>query len=272
MLPGIYARTHHKSFPAVRVQALQLYEPTAILVEHAAAQLSFWPTIEVEAVTAAVSRKLAPQAGYRFRRRTVPDHLVQEIDGVRMTKAALTAIDLGADAIDVALRTGAATLDDMREALGGHPLAAGERCTPPRAAGVERRSVVDRRAPLPRAAASGRYRGLARQRRGRRDRLHRRRPVPRRAAGDRDRRPRLSRGRQLRARPMASERDRPGRLASAALHLDHDRRVSRAGDRDGPRSSRSASTEVTDAAEFSISISPTTSASSAFTAATILAC
>ncbi|HEY5783977.1 MAG TPA: hypothetical protein VIT65_04300 [Microlunatus sp.] len=62
------------------MQALQRYAPTAILVEHAAAQMSFWPTIDVDAVAAAVSRKLAPQAGYRFRRRTIPDHLVQ--DGV----------------------------------------------------------------------------------------------------------------------------------------------------------------------------------------------
>jgi hypothetical protein len=88
VLPGVYARTHHKNFSAVRVQALRLYEPKAVLVEHTAAPLSFWPTVEVDAVTAAVSRKLTPQPGFRFQRRTIPNHLVQEIDGVRLTKAA----------------------------------------------------------------------------------------------------------------------------------------------------------------------------------------
>jgi very-short-patch-repair endonuclease len=117
VLPGIYARTHHKTFPEVRVDALQLYEPKAILVEQAAARLSFWPEVEVDDVAAVVPRKLAARAGYRFLRRTVPASLVQEIDGVRMTVPALTAVDLGADAIDHALRTGAATLEEMREAL-----------------------------------------------------------------------------------------------------------------------------------------------------------
>ena len=153
VLPGVYARVDHKAFPAVRVEALQLYEPSAILVEHAAAQLSFWPTVEVDAVAAAVSRKLASQAGYRFRRRTIPNHLVQEIGGVRMTKAALTAIDLGADAIDVALRTGAATLDDMRDAL------AAIRSQPGNAA---RRLVLQESSEDPWSTAERRFHGLLR--------------------------------------------------------------------------------------------------------------
>ena len=107
----------HKTFPEVRVKALQLYEPAALLVESAAARLSFWPEVDVDEVAAVVPRKLAPRAGYRFLRRRVPDHLVTEIDGVRMTMPALTAIDLGADAIDHGLRTGAVTLEEMREAL-----------------------------------------------------------------------------------------------------------------------------------------------------------
>ena len=117
VLPGIYARTHHKTFPEIRVEALRLYEPKAILMEHVAARLSFWTEVEVDDIVAVVGRKLAARAGYRFLRRTVPASLVQQIDGVRMTVPALTAIDLGADAIDHALRTGAATLEEMREAL-----------------------------------------------------------------------------------------------------------------------------------------------------------
>ncbi len=153
VLPGVYARTGHQAFPAVRVQALQLYEPSAILVEHAAARMSFWPTIEVDAVAAAVSRKLTSQAGYRFRRRTIPNHLVQEIDGVRMTTAALTAIDLGADAIDVALRTGAATLADMREALAAIPWQPGN---------AARRLVLQESSEDPWSTAERRFHGLLR--------------------------------------------------------------------------------------------------------------
>jgi very-short-patch-repair endonuclease len=121
VLPGVYARTHHKSFPEVRVEALRLYEPRAVLVEHAAARLSFWPEVEVDDVAATVPRKLVSRAGYRFLRRTIPAQLIEEIDGIRMTKPALTAVDLGADAIDQALRTGAATLEDMRDALAAIP-------------------------------------------------------------------------------------------------------------------------------------------------------
>lgn len=154
VLPGVYARTHHKNFSAVRVQALRLYEPKAVLIEHTAAQLSFWPNVEVDAVTAAVSRKLTPQPGFRFQRRTIPNHLVQEIDGVRLTSAALTAIDIGADAIDVALRTGAATLEEMREAL------AAIRWQPGNAA---RRLVLQESSDDPWSTAERRFHGLLRR-------------------------------------------------------------------------------------------------------------
>jgi very-short-patch-repair endonuclease len=121
VLPGIYARTDHKRFPEVRVAAMQAYEPKAVLVAETAARFSFWTSLEIEDVAAAVPRRLAPQPGYRFVRRTVPEHLVTEVDGVRVTAPALTAIEIGPDAVDEALRSGAATLADMREALRAFP-------------------------------------------------------------------------------------------------------------------------------------------------------
>ena len=237
VLPGIYARTHHKTFPEVRVQALQLYEPKAILVEHAAARLSFWPMRWTRSRRRCRGswRRIRAIASYGARSR----HLVQEIDGVRMTKAALTAIDLGADAIDLALRTSAATLDEMREALDAI------RWQPGNAA---RRLVLQESSDEPWSTAERRFHRLLRAAgiggwRGNVKASGTATPstsCSRRAAGDRDRRARLPRRRQLRARPLASERDRPGRLASVALHLDHDRQVPRASDRDRPGCPRSA--------------------------------
>ena len=229
VLPGIYARTHHKSFPEVRVEALQLYEPKAILVEHAAARLSFWPEAEVDDVAAVVPRKLAARPGYRFLRRRVPASLVQEIDGVRMTVPALTAVDLGADAIDRALRTSAATLEEMRAALAAIPWQPGNaaRRLVLEQSSDEPWSIAERRFHrLLRAAGIGGWRGNVK---ACRHDAHRRRLVRGGASGDRDRRSSPPRRRQLRVRPLASERDRPGRLARAALHLDHDRQVPRAG-------------------------------------------
>lgn len=117
VLPGVYARTRHRAFPEVRVEALRLYEPRAVILEAAAARLTFWPGLEVADVVAAVPRKLVAPDGFRFVRRTVPGHLVQEVAGSRVSVPALTAVDLGADAIDRALLTRAATLEQMREAL-----------------------------------------------------------------------------------------------------------------------------------------------------------
>lgn len=103
------------------MKALRLYEPMAIITGAAAARLTFWPGLEVGDVVAAVPRKRSARDGFTFLRRTVPEHLVQEVDGTRVTVPALTAIDLGADAIDRALLHGAATLDEMRAALQAIP-------------------------------------------------------------------------------------------------------------------------------------------------------
>lgn len=154
VLPGVYARTHHKAFPEVRVKALRQYEPKAVITEAAAARLTFWPELEVGDVVAAVPRKLVAPAGFRFVRRTVPEHLVLDVDGSRVTVPALTAVDLGADAIDRALLHNAATLDQMREAL------AAIRWQPGNAA---RRLVLEESSDEPWSAAERRLHRLLRQ-------------------------------------------------------------------------------------------------------------
>jgi very-short-patch-repair endonuclease len=79
---------------------------------------------------------------------------VQEIDGVRLTKAALTAIDIGADAIDVALRTGAANLEEMREALAAIRWQRGN---------AARRLVLQESSDDPWSTAERRFHGLLRR-------------------------------------------------------------------------------------------------------------
>jgi very-short-patch-repair endonuclease len=81
----------------------------------------------VDVVAAAVPRVLVRRAGFRWVRRTLPAHLVSEVNGVRLTVPALTAVDLGPDAIDLALRTGAATVAQLREALKATPRRPGNR-------------------------------------------------------------------------------------------------------------------------------------------------
>jgi very-short-patch-repair endonuclease len=113
VLPGVYARTHHKSVPEVRIEALRRYEPRAVLLADAAARHTFRPALPVTSVTAAVPRRLRPQPGFRFVRRTVPDQLVTEVGGVRTVVPALAAIEAGPDVVDDALRRGVFDLDAM---------------------------------------------------------------------------------------------------------------------------------------------------------------
>ena len=154
VLPGIYARTHHKSFPEVRVAALRLYEPTAVLLAEAAARCSFWPALEVEDVAAAVPRRMAPQPGFQFVRRTVPEHLVAEVDGVRLAVAALAAIEAGPDVVDFALREGKTTFAELWSAFEDTRRWRG---------GVDRRRLFEESSDNPWSAAERRFHRLLRE-------------------------------------------------------------------------------------------------------------
>jgi very-short-patch-repair endonuclease len=121
VLPGVYALPDHREFLEIRVKALHMYDPDAILMGKIAARLSFWPELEVADVQAVVKNQRVAYKGFDFVRRKVPDDLVTDVDGVRMTVPALTALDLcleiGGDGIDEVLRRGKATLDEMHDAL-----------------------------------------------------------------------------------------------------------------------------------------------------------
>ena len=44
VLPGVYALPDHREFLEIRVKALHMYDPDAILMGKIAARLSFWPS------------------------------------------------------------------------------------------------------------------------------------------------------------------------------------------------------------------------------------
>jgi len=121
VLPGVYAATAGSDERAVRLAALSRWEPDAVLVGRTAAQLTFWPKLPGALVECAVRGEREPQAGFAFSRRRVPPELVVEIQGLRVTRPDLTALDLcdelGGDVIDHVLRTRTATLDGLHEAL-----------------------------------------------------------------------------------------------------------------------------------------------------------
>ena len=99
-----------------------LAAPDAVLVGPAAAYVSFWPRVPMTDISAAVLGDRRIQArGFLWTRRTIPPELVVHARGLRYSTPALTALDLcssvGGDGIDTALRTRAATLSDLHEAL-----------------------------------------------------------------------------------------------------------------------------------------------------------
>jgi very-short-patch-repair endonuclease len=119
VLPGVYAPRDQTDDFRVKVAALRAWSPDGVLTGAAAARLTFWPSARVTRVSAAVGRR-GSYAGFRLETRKVPDELVLEQRGLRMTTPALTALDLcdqGTEAIDEVLRTGAASLTELWRAL-----------------------------------------------------------------------------------------------------------------------------------------------------------
>jgi len=121
VLPGVYAPPETAGDVEVLIRAVSLRHPDAVVLGAAAARVSFWPEAPIRAIEVAAPTRLASQPGYTFSRRHIPPELVVERTDLRFTAPALTAIDLAtfecADALDIALRTRAATLSGMYEAF-----------------------------------------------------------------------------------------------------------------------------------------------------------
>ena len=137
LLPGVYAQPELARNVEILMRAVSHRHPDAVVFGGAAARVSFWPDAPMGTVDVAASTRVASRPGYRLSRRRIPPELVVERAGLRYTAPALTAIDLAtfqcADAIDVAHRTRAATLEGMYEAL---------RLTPNRAGNQERLKLI----------------------------------------------------------------------------------------------------------------------------------
>lgn len=121
VLPGVYCRPELAHLAETRMRAACLRHLDAVLINGAAARVSYWPEAPLHNVEVATRCGVAPAAGFTFTRRRIPPELIRERDGLRFTDPALTALDLAnfdcADSIDIALRTRSATLAGMHEAL-----------------------------------------------------------------------------------------------------------------------------------------------------------
>jgi very-short-patch-repair endonuclease len=137
LLPGVYTSPGATSDPVLLMRAIVRRHPDAVLVRAAAARVSFWPAAPMNLIEVAIPVRVLSRPGYRFTRRIIPPELIVERAGLRYSCPSLTAIDLATftctDAIDVALRTRAATLAGMYEAL---------RLTPHRTRNPERRRLL----------------------------------------------------------------------------------------------------------------------------------
>lgn len=120
-LPGIHALPAVAATVPGRVRAAMLWNPDAVVVGRAAAALTFWPTISVGAVGLAQVDARHQRPGFALSRRTLDPRLIASDRSVRVSCPALTALDLcpelGGDPIDTVLRTRAASLAGLRQAL-----------------------------------------------------------------------------------------------------------------------------------------------------------
>jgi len=127
-LPGVFALPGVAAdFERAVIAGALWAGPDAVLVGSAAARLSFWPKLRDDEIDFAIPIRRRVRYG-RWTKfyRTIPEELIWHRHSIRITCPALTAVDLaagaaGGNAIDEALRTGAATLEDLWAAFALQP-------------------------------------------------------------------------------------------------------------------------------------------------------
>jgi very-short-patch-repair endonuclease len=120
MLPGVYADAEHGDDPLVRMRAVALWDPDAVITGATAARVTFWPAVRVGQVGVSTRRRPSLTPGFSCARRRIPPELILDVQGLRLTHPALTALDLcatvGGDGLDEVLPTRAARLSDLQRA------------------------------------------------------------------------------------------------------------------------------------------------------------
>jgi very-short-patch-repair endonuclease len=141
LLPGTYVPTELKDDLMTRCMAVGWWNPDAVIVGAAAARLTFWPDLPVRQIDVARRGPVPTGRGYRFHRRNVEPWHIIERGGLRVTRPAVTAIELvaelGGDPIDTCLRSRTARLSDLWEAYQAFPARPGN--------GARRRMLHDSR-------------------------------------------------------------------------------------------------------------------------------
>lgn len=129
-LPGVLLVPEIADDLRWRMAAVAAWDPDAVIVGEAAAEVSFWPELPVTEIEVA-ARSATRSPGYRFSRRSLPTDLIDDSRRVRRAVPALAALDTigtqGTDAIDRALRSRRVSLDDLWAALRATPHRAGNR-------------------------------------------------------------------------------------------------------------------------------------------------
>jgi very-short-patch-repair endonuclease len=137
LAPGVLCRWQDAVTAEVRLRAASAWVPFGVMTGPAAARLTFWPEIGVPDIGISCRTFRPIQRGFTITRERIPEELVMDVAGCRVTVPALTALDLvssvGGEGIDRVLRLRLASLDDMAEAL---------RLTPKRSGNPARRAML----------------------------------------------------------------------------------------------------------------------------------
>lgn len=114
LLPDTYATPAVATTLEGRARAACLHDPDAVVTGDAAAWLTGFPIAQPKDVEVSSPRQRRPAAGYVYRRRAIPPHLVRRMKGYRVSSRALTALDASPaakDPLGYAMRKGTSVQD-----------------------------------------------------------------------------------------------------------------------------------------------------------------
>ena len=114
VLPGVYIPADVSGDWRVLARAACVWNRDAVLATDVAAALSFWPELRPGVIEVANARARFQRKPFAISARVIPQPLVYDTGEVRLTRPALTALELveahGSDGIDRALRSRMTTL------------------------------------------------------------------------------------------------------------------------------------------------------------------